>query len=272
MIFLFEALFGNKSIQKILLFLFVNEKCYASQLARNLNAPLTPIQKALSRLEKGSIIKSYLEGKTRVYQFNLAFPLITELEALLKKSYSLIPSQEKKRYYLMSRGMDQKQMPAQEVQEKGKRDRQLLNLVWNKLGSICQVTFSTKSKSKGCSNRIGKGIVTVLKESPTVLIFQEQGTSCSDNGEEFNFTNAIRWSLDLSEGLISLEHLRLGINYPVFLLHLVPTGPNVLDSLNSHLCEKDAYYGRMFYGEHFLQYHWRILGPEKNEIIDYLYI
>ncbi len=59
-----EVLCGNKNVQRILLFLFVNGKCYGSQLHRSLKAPLTPLQKAFNRLEKGGLITNdYETGK-----------------------------------------------------------------------------------------------------------------------------------------------------------------------------------------------------------------
>lgn len=84
-----EGLCGNKNVQRILFFLFVNGKCYGSQLHKALKTSLTPLQKALSRLEKGGVIMSAYEGKTRMYQFNPSFPLLNELEPLLKKAYTL---------------------------------------------------------------------------------------------------------------------------------------------------------------------------------------
>src|ERR1700728_4231171 len=95
-----ETLFGSKTIKKILIFLFLNGKCYGTQLHRLFKTSLTPIQKALLRLEKGGIIESYYEGKTRLYHFNPTFPLLGELEQLLKKAYTLLPAHEKKGYYV----------------------------------------------------------------------------------------------------------------------------------------------------------------------------
>lgn len=95
-----EVLCGNKNVQRILIFLFVNSRCYGTQLHRSLKTPLTPIQKALNRLEKGGLITSYYEGKTRLYQFNPAYPLMAELEQLIKKAYTLLPANEKKDYYV----------------------------------------------------------------------------------------------------------------------------------------------------------------------------
>src|SRR5690242_13014459 len=99
--FILEVLFGNKNVQRILIFLFVNGKCYGTQLHRSLNTALTPIQKALNRLEKGGLITSYYEGKTRLYQFNPTYPLMNELEQLLKKAYTLLPPHNKREYYVM---------------------------------------------------------------------------------------------------------------------------------------------------------------------------
>lgn len=93
-----EVLCGNKNVQKVLLFLFVNGKCYGTQLRHLLQSSLTPIQKALLRLEKGGVILSNYEGKTRLYQFNPSYPLLPELEQLLKKAYTLLPPSEKKLY------------------------------------------------------------------------------------------------------------------------------------------------------------------------------
>src|SRR5437867_2854049 len=96
-----KGLFGNSNVEKILIFLFVNGNCYGTELHRLLKTPLTPIQKALLRLEKEGIVMSDFEGKTRLYQFNPAFPLLEELEMLLKKAYTLLPSQEKKLYFVV---------------------------------------------------------------------------------------------------------------------------------------------------------------------------
>lgn len=91
-----KSLFGNRNVERILLFLLVNEKCYGTQIQTLLRVPLTPVQKALARLEKEGVVSSRFEGKTRIYRFNPTFPLRFELETLLKKAYTLLPSQEKK--------------------------------------------------------------------------------------------------------------------------------------------------------------------------------
>lgn len=259
-----EGLCGNKNIEKILLFLFVNGKCYGTQLHRSLQTPLTPLQKALLRLEKGGVILSFFEGKTRLYQFNPAFPLLEELEQLLKKTYTLLSAQERKLYYV-----------AKEDNFLGRQEKKknVLYDCWDKLAVVKQLTFNARSKSKeeqGWNGR-GKGEVLVKKENAAQLIFHEKGSWRNLHGEDFTFSNLFRWTLDKTSGMISLEHLRRGFENPVFLFHLAPSGNNTLSSVDSHLCEGDTYFGQILLDQHSIRLNWRVIGPKKNEEIDYYY-
>jgi hypothetical protein len=261
-----EAIFGNKNIQRILTFLLVNGKCYGTQLHRMLKTPLTPIQKALMRLERSGIIMSATEGKTRIYQFDPAFPLLEELELLLKKGYMLLPAHEKKNYYVPKINQEASGL------SQGKKKQVLLNF-WEKLASVKQLTFHAKTKSQeeyGWNGR-GKGDVVIVREGHKVLLFNEKGSWFSQQGEEFNFSNTFRWVLDRDADLISLEHLRYGLNRPVFLFYLAPTGNHSLSSIDSYLCDGDAYLGQIHFDRMSLRLHWRVIGPKKNEDITYFY-
>lgn len=94
-----DRLFGSKSIETILFFLLINGRSYAGKLARHFNSPLTPIQQGLQKLEVLGIAESYWEGKVRYYQLNVECPIMAELEALLRKAYTRLPTSEKKEYY-----------------------------------------------------------------------------------------------------------------------------------------------------------------------------
>lgn len=96
---MFEYLFGNATIEKILFFLMANEKCYPNQLKERFGIPLYSFQRALSRLEKGGILASHREGKTLIYQFNPRYPFLNELKALLQKSYTFLPKEVCDKYY-----------------------------------------------------------------------------------------------------------------------------------------------------------------------------
>jgi hypothetical protein len=258
-----DGLCGNKNVQKVLLFLFVNNKCYGTQLQRILKTPLTSLQNALARLEEGRIIISYCEGKTKLYQMNPAYPLMSELEMLLKKAYTLLPPQDKKLYSLVQ-------------QENFERRFQepLLMAFWDRLKSVNQFTRLAQSRSQGEHgwNGKGKGEVLVSKSSDTVLVFHERGSWQVRKGQDISFNNTFRWTLDRSAGMIALEHLRLGPDQPVFLFYLTPTGNNVLASVDSHVCEEDVYLATVPWDRHSIRLNWRVIGPKKNEEMECCYI
>lgn len=260
------ALFGNKTIEKILLFLFVNGKCYGTQLHRSLNTALTPIQKGLLRLEKGGIILSYTEGKTRLYHFNPGCPLLSELEHLLKKAYTLLSPHEKKAYYVAKEeySLDP---------HNSKNKIQILLAFWEKLLSVTSLTFNAKSKSRDSTgwNGKGHGDVSISKESPHSILFNEKGSWRNKEGSDVGFSNIFRWSLDRQTNVISLEHLRRGPNLPVLLFNLSPTGNQTLSSVDSYLCEGDVYFGQIHFDRYSFRLNWRVIGPKKNEEIDYYY-
>lgn len=261
-----EALCGNKNVGKILIFLFVNGKCYGTQLHRLLKAPLTPIQKALDRLEKGGIITSYYEGKTRLYQFDPAYPLINELEHLLRKAYTMLPTNHKKDYYVIKSDLSSLSVHPEHRMP-------ILLAFWKKLHQVKELSFHAKSKSKeGLGwNGKGKGEVIMTKENDNILIFNEKGTWLNPQGNEFNFSNVFRWTLDRYAGTISLEHLRRGADHPVFLFHLAPSSKQALSSIDSHLCGGDTYFGQIHFNLNSLRLNWRVIGPQKNEEMDYYY-
>lgn len=227
-------LFGNKSIERVLFFLLVNGKCYAGKLARHFGTPLTPLQHGLNKLEEIGILESYSEGKIRYFQFKSSCPILTELEALLRRAYMLLPASEKKLYY------------DPEVKQRDKRSLQwnktveqspnLVIRIWDKLAKIQTLAFSSTSQGQGNSgwNGIGKGQVQIRQENDNVLIFNENGSWTSKEGKDFAFTNTFRWTLDRFQHLIMLEHLRFGEHKPVFLFQLAQVDNQTLESIIKH--------------------------------------
>lgn len=94
-----EGLFGNPVIEKGLFYLLKNKKTYASQLSHVFKIPLFSFQTALERLEKGGILASYKEGRTRVYIFNPLYPFLKELTLFLEKAYTFLPQDYHMKYY-----------------------------------------------------------------------------------------------------------------------------------------------------------------------------
>lgn len=94
-----EPIFGSKTIEKILFYLLKNSKSYGSQLSKIFQESLSSFQKGFDRLEAGGILVSFLEGKTRIYQFNPRYPFLKELKNFLGKAYLFLPQDFKDNYY-----------------------------------------------------------------------------------------------------------------------------------------------------------------------------
>jgi DNA-binding transcriptional ArsR family regulator len=93
-----EALFGNRTAERVLMYLAVNESAYAQQMADALDIPLSVVQKQLRRLELGGLLASRLVGRTRLFSVSPRFALADELRALLKRAFSLLPDDEQLPY------------------------------------------------------------------------------------------------------------------------------------------------------------------------------
>jgi len=252
---LFDLL-GSKSAERILLFLLVNECGYASEIQRAHGIPLTPIQSILQKFEKAGVLTSELHKKTKLYRFNPAYPLQSELKALLKKAFVHLPAEEKRAFF--SRKARWRKAEAYSQQ---KRTALCLEAFWLRLAKTQKVSIQTQSENKG----YGEVHVSEKKEQ---LLFTENGHWVEQGIE---FSNVLRWSIDRAAGLIALEHLRYGVHRPVFLFHLAPTGPNTLQSIDSHLCADDCYFGRIEFTKQHIRLLWRIIGPRKNDVLQHIY-
>lgn len=94
-----ENLFGNSVIEKQLFYLIKNKKTYASEISKIFQIRLFSCQIAFERLEKGGILISFKEGRTRIYTFNPRYPLLRELTEFLEKAYTFLPKEIRSKYY-----------------------------------------------------------------------------------------------------------------------------------------------------------------------------
>lgn len=255
-------LLGSKSAERVLLFLLVNEYGYASEIQKAYHISLTPLQSIIRKLEKGGVLIYELQQKKKLYRINPEYPLFDELKALLKKGFVCLPFEEKK--VLFSR-KTQWSASIQNHYAHQKRISLCLGTFWQRLSKVKHVSIQTQSAGQAF------GEVHIHEENKNTLVFTEQGQWHEGSPQEMVFHNTLRWSLDLSAGLISLEHLRYGPNKPVFLIALSPLGPNTLQSIDSHLCCSDCYFGRIEFTEKYIRFLWRILGPKKNEVLHHTY-
>lgn len=269
-----ELLFGNKNIKRILFFILINRTCCASSLARHFNSPLTPIQSALYKLEKAEILVSNKEGKSHFFQFKPDSPFLPEFEALLRKAYTLLPADEKKVYYAIESLQKKQTLPLRRAKkQEGSQSSYLLNRVWKLLAFTTNLSFKALSQGPYNSgwNGEGRGVVSVKSQNDHALIFEESGSWISQQQQEYAFKNLFRWTRDPFKQIITLEHLRFGVDRPVFLFQLAPTSENVLESISSYICGEDSYLGRLSCLEDHVALKWKIMGPKKNEEIHYIY-
>ena len=95
-----EAILGNDTAEKVLLYLHRFEKGYASEIASVFSIPVNGIQQQLKRLEAGGVLVSHFYGKVRLYEFNPRYPFLRELQNLLKRSFDFIPAVDLEKYYM----------------------------------------------------------------------------------------------------------------------------------------------------------------------------
>ncbi len=98
-----EYLFSNKNVEKILIYLCLHGKANASELRAVFGSSLDPIQKTLRKLEEGGLLASFLEGRTRVFQWNPRYPFLKEIQALAEKAYEYLPSSIQKTQYQITK-------------------------------------------------------------------------------------------------------------------------------------------------------------------------
>jgi hypothetical protein len=106
--------------------------------------------------------------------------------------------------------------------------------LWDCLGRVRSLRFVASSSSPSGWNGVGIGTVAV-ESLDAAITFTEAGAWNPTVGRQTRFSNVFRWSL-LGPQSIRLEHLRFGLDHPVFLFDIVPTEDHVWSSVSPHLC------------------------------------
>lgn len=94
-----EGLFGNRSLERILFYLYAYQRGYPRGMSRDLGVSLRPVVVQLNKLEGAGIVVSRLEGKTRLYEFNPRYPLLDPLTRLIEKAMAFLPQKERRLRY-----------------------------------------------------------------------------------------------------------------------------------------------------------------------------
>jgi len=261
-----HVLFGSKTALDVLLFLFVNEVSYASEMKVSLRLALFPIQNALQRLEGAGIVSAYVEKNKKMYVLNPESIYRFEIESLLKKAYTHLSPDEKKRYCFVSKHA------CSILPKRQNSGKKVLIQFWQKLVAVSALELTHRSKKETWTVvKKGKAHIHVEMPNSKMLIFREKGAWFVDKRLETSFTNSFLWSLDLKSELITLSHLRHGKELPVFLFHLAVKKPGLIESVDAHLCIDDTYLGSISWNAKQIHFQWRVIGPKKNDEMLYIY-
>lgn len=94
-----EALFGNRTAAKLMLYLFHYAEAYATGMARDLGSALSPVQRQLDKFEAAGLLVSKMVGNTRVFSFNPRQPATKKLKELIQVFYEAMSLQERERLF-----------------------------------------------------------------------------------------------------------------------------------------------------------------------------
>ena len=100
---LIEALAGNKTAARVLMYLQNYGEGYASAIARTFGTAVNPVVQQLDRLEQRGVLVQRPYGRTRVYTWNPRYPLRRELQALLERALELATEREQEEYFMERR-------------------------------------------------------------------------------------------------------------------------------------------------------------------------
>jgi DNA-binding transcriptional ArsR family regulator len=99
-----EGILGNRTAEKVLLYLLVYEEGYASAIADTFeDVSLSMAQNQLERFERAGALVSRKLGRTRVFAWNPRYPFLAELQALVAKELEYLPEDERERYFRQRR-------------------------------------------------------------------------------------------------------------------------------------------------------------------------
>jgi predicted ArsR family transcriptional regulator len=94
-----ESLFRSPVKGQVLLYLHTHGESYAREIARDLGLYVRAAQYHLTRMEQDGVLYSKLKGKVRLFGINPRYPFKKELDALLEKTLSFLPEDERRRLY-----------------------------------------------------------------------------------------------------------------------------------------------------------------------------
>lgn len=127
---------------------------------------------------------------------------------------------------------------------------------------------TTNRSYEGWAGR-GSGKVTSFWHDDNTLIYEEEGVFVTQQQKTLKAKNTYCWRFE--DLKVSLEHLRFGYEYPVFLFDLVQVDQMTWKSSCPHQCDLDQYHGTLILQEKGFKLNWLVQKGQEYNRMDYIY-
>ncbi len=90
-----QTLFGGKSAEAVLLFLYHYGEGYGRAIARDFSVSLDSVQRQLDKLEQVGVLVCKRQGRTLVYSWNAKFTLANKIKDVVGHVYNSLSISER---------------------------------------------------------------------------------------------------------------------------------------------------------------------------------
>ncbi|QFI36479.1 hypothetical protein FR932_00890 [Moritella marina ATCC 15381] len=160
---------------------------------------------------------------------------------------------------------------------------QTLTQLWFLLNRLNRFSFKVNSDNESVTGwqGEGQGLIkrragetvdkgnTDVPESGAIVETIERGDYHVSATRKVPMHNQYLWQFQGDH--IRLTHLRFGWDKPVFLFDIIENEQGQLVTRQSHQCAADNYDASFVLHPDSLEMQWRIQGPKKREVLDYIY-
>jgi len=157
---------------------------------------------------------------------------------------------------------------------------QTLTQLWDLLNRLNRFSFKVNADNESVTGWQGKGQGLIKRrasgetevsqpESGAIVETIERGYYYVSADRKVPMHNQYLWQF--KGDYIRLTHLRFGWDKPVFLFDIIENRYDELVTRQSHQCAADNYDASFVLSPDSLAMQWRIQGPKKREVLDYIY-
>jgi DNA-binding transcriptional ArsR family regulator len=95
-----EAIFGNRTAEKVLLYLEQYEEGYARAIVATFgDLSVSMVLAQLKRFEAAGLLASRAAGRTLLFTWNPRYAFAAEVRALVRKALDSLPDDERRKYF-----------------------------------------------------------------------------------------------------------------------------------------------------------------------------